>query len=70
MTERTVEMRELTITTHRYINHIPCSHIDDTKETLVLLFKLLLVENLDGKDTIFVDSAVLEIDDDQHKNRG
>lgn len=47
-----------TITTHLQIDHIADPYIDDAKEPLILLLELLLVENLNRKNTIFVDFPV------------
>ena len=52
--------RKHTITTHLSIDDIPNAHINHAEESLILLLEFLLVENLDGKDTVFVDTAVFE----------
>lgn len=41
-----------TIVADFQVNDIPNTNIDDTKKALVLLFKLLLVEYLDGQYTV------------------
>jgi len=46
------------VTTHLQINNIPDSDVDDTKETLILLFKFLLIKYLDCEDTIFIDFQI------------
>lgn len=47
-----------TITTHRQVNDIADANIDDSKESLVLLFEFLLVKDLDRKNAVLVDSPV------------
>lgn len=39
-------------------HYIPDTDVDDSKETLVLLLKLLLVKDLDREDSIFVCTTV------------
>lgn len=51
-----------TITTHGKINDISDPNIDDTKEALVLLFELLLIEDLDRQNAILVDSPISTIE--------
>lgn len=48
--------RGITITSHLQIYDISDPHIYDTQEALILLLKFLLVEYLDRKDAIFIDS--------------
>jgi hypothetical protein len=45
-----------TITTHRKVDNIADSDINDTEETLVLLLKFLLVKDLDRKYAVLIDS--------------
>lgn len=52
-------MGHLTISFGTQLGHdISNADVDDTEETLVLFLKLLLVEDLDGQDTIFVGTAM------------
>ena len=55
MTLRSAFFRR-TITTHRQVNDIADTDIDDSEETLVLLLEFLLVENLNRKNAVLVDS--------------
>lgn len=52
-----MERENRTITTHLSIDDISNAHINHAEETLILLLEFLLVENLDGKDTILVDTT-------------
>jgi hypothetical protein len=45
-----------TITTHRQVNDIADADIDDSEKTLVLLLEFLLVEDLNRKNAVLVDS--------------
>jgi hypothetical protein len=56
--DRSETLEGYTVTTHLQINNIPDSDVDDTKETLILLFKFLLIKYLDCEDTIFIDFPV------------
>lgn len=49
---------QLTIPAHLKIDDIANAHIDHTQETLVLLLEFLLVEDLNRKNTVLIDSAV------------
>lgn len=51
---------KLTITAHLSIDDISNAHVDDTEKTLVLLFEFLLVKNLNGKNAVFIDTAVIQ----------
>ena len=42
-----------TISSGVKINHVSYTDVDNTEETLVLLFKFLLIKDLNGKDTVF-----------------
>ena len=46
-------------------DYVPDPNIDDPEETLILLFKLLLIKHLDSKDTRFIDAAINEISNDE-----
>lgn len=50
---------KLTITAHLSVDDVSDAHVDNTEKTLVLLLELLLVENLNGKDAVFIDTAVI-----------
>lgn len=50
---------EFTIASHLKVNHIANAHIDDTQKALVLLFELLLVEDLNGKNTVLVHLSII-----------
>lgn len=54
---RLIRRENLTITTHLSIDDISNAHVDNTEKPLVLLLELLLVENLNGKDAVFIDTA-------------
>jgi hypothetical protein len=45
-----------TITTHRKIDNIANSDVNDTEETLILLLEFLLVKDLDRKYAVLIDS--------------
>ena len=47
---------ELTISTHLQIDDIANTDIDHSEESLILLFELLLIEDLNRKNAVFVDS--------------
>lgn len=51
-------MKQSTIASDFEVNNVSDPHIDDTQEALVLLFELLLVEDLNGKYTVFIYSPV------------
>lgn len=55
---RSEHSAQLTIPAHLKIDDIANAHIDHTQETLVLLLEFLLVEDLNRKNTVLVDSAV------------
>jgi hypothetical protein len=46
------------ITTHREVDNIADSDVNDTEETLVLLLEFLLVKYLDRKNAVLIDSQV------------
>jgi hypothetical protein len=48
-----------TISTSVQVDDIAYANIDHTKEALILLLELLLVEYLDSQDTVFGDSATM-----------